>query len=101
MATETWYVYLLECSNKRIYTGVSPDVDARIRKHQFGKGALFTKINKPERLLAQKAFSSKREALQVEQQIKKMPAEGKRLLADLWLKAQSSNTLSTSQDPVN
>lgn len=81
---QVWYVYLLECKNKRIYTGVSPNVSNRIQNHIIGKGALFTKINQPEFLLAQKSFNSKREALQVERQIKKMPAQGKRILASLW-----------------
>lgn len=79
-----WWVYLLECKSGRIYTGVSPNVEKRVSKHCMGKGALFTKINAPERLIGQKAFSSKREAIQVEKQIKKMPASGKRLLALIW-----------------
>lgn len=89
MDEQVWYVYMLECKNKRIYTGVSPNVDNRVHKHTIGKGALFTKINQPERLLAQKAFTSKREAMQIERQIKKMPAEGKRILASLWNKPVS------------
>lgn len=79
-----WWVYLLECNNGRIYTGVSPDVTKRIEKHVFGKGALFTKINKPQQLLTAKPFPSKHEALKVEKQIKKMPAQGKRILASVW-----------------
>ena len=79
-----WWVYLLECKSGRIYTGVSPNVENRVNKHYMGKGALFTKINAPERLIGQKAFSCKREALQVEKQVKKMPASGKRLLAHIW-----------------
>ena len=79
-----WWVYLLECKSGRIYTGVSPNVENRVNKHYMGKGALFTKINPPERLIGQKAFSSKREALQVEKQVKKMPASGKRVLAQIW-----------------
>lgn len=87
---EPWFVYLLECERKRIYTGVSPDLNRRINRHISGKGALFTKLNCPEKLLAYKQFSTKREALQVEQQVKKMPAAGKRILADIWLKEQES-----------
>lgn len=79
-----WWVYLLDCKSGRIYTGVSPDVTKRVEKHLFGKGALFTKINRPEQLLAAKPFPSKHEALKVEKQIKKMPAQGKRILASVW-----------------
>lgn len=83
---QVWWVYLLECNNGRIYTGISPNVEERIKKHSFGKGALFTKINKPEKLLASKAFKSKSEALSIEKQIKKMPAMGKKALAVIWNK---------------
>ena len=54
-----WWVYLLECTSGRIYTGVSPDVVKRVEKHMFGKGALFTRLNKPQRLLTAKPFPSK------------------------------------------
>lgn len=90
MADEAWYVYLLECKSKRIYTGVTPDLNNRLEAHTKGKGALFTKINTPEKLLAAKLFSSKRQALQVEKQIKKMPALSKRILADTWNKEQTT-----------
>ena len=37
---ETWYVYLLQTENNKIYTGISPDVNARFHKHVVGKGCL-------------------------------------------------------------
>ncbi len=84
--TETiWYVYLLECVTGRIYTGVSPRPAERITTHRKGRGALFTRINQPQRLLAAKPFPGKRQALQIEAQIKRMPAAGKRQIAQLWL----------------
>lgn len=84
MPEAIWYVYLLECATGRIYTGVSPRPVERITTHQKGRGALFTRINQPQRLLAAKPFPGKRQALQVEAQIKRMPAAGKRHLARLW-----------------
>jgi putative endonuclease len=67
-----WFVYLLECRGGRIYTGVSPDFGRRISDHRAGKGAAFTRINPPERLLAVKQFSDKREAMRVEAQVKRL-----------------------------
>lgn len=81
---ETWYVYLLQTENNKIYTGISPDVNARFHKHVVGKGALFTKLNKPLKVLALKAFTSKREAAMVEIQIKKIPKASKLTMASLW-----------------
>ena len=81
-----WYVYLLECENNKIYTGVTPDINNRIFLHYEGKGALMTKLNKPKALLAYKAFSSKSDALSMEKQVKKMPKIGKLLLVKEWNK---------------
>lgn len=53
---QAWFVYLLECRSGRIYTGVKPVVDRRIITQIKGHGALFTKINRPTRLLAAKPF---------------------------------------------
>lgn len=82
---QTWYVYLLQTENDKIYTGISPDVNARFDKHAVGKGALFTKLNKPIKVLAYKAFSSKLEAAKVEAQIKKIPKSAKLHICSLWL----------------
>lgn len=84
MTDAVWYVYLLECQSARIYTGVTPHLDQRITTHRKGRGALFTRINQPLRLLAAKAFPNQREARLIEAQVKRMPATGKRLLAHLW-----------------
>lgn len=79
-----WFVYLLLCKSGRIYTGVTPVLDRRIKTHLVGRGALFTKMDRPIRVLAAKPFGSKTEALRVERQVKRVSAQHKRLLADLW-----------------
>lgn len=84
MSDGVWYVYLLQCTGGRIYTGVTPRLDRRMSAHARGKGAKFTKINRPERLLGAKPYQDKRTAMQVEAQIKRMPAAGKRVLAGQW-----------------
>ena len=50
-----------------------------------------TKLNKPKALLAYKAFSSKSDALSMEQQVKKMPKIGKLLLVKEWNKNLSNS----------
>lgn len=81
---QPWFVYLLECTSGRIYTGVTPVVDRRITQHVKGRGALFTKINRPTRLLAAKPFASQHEAMKIEKQVKKAGAVEKRTLAAIW-----------------
>ena len=84
MSDGVWFVYLLLCESGRVYTGVTPALDRRIATHIKGRGALFTKINRPTRLLAAKPFPSQNEALKVEKQVKKTGASDKRILADIW-----------------
>lgn len=75
---------MLGCRSGRIYTGVTPDLAARLCKHRNGTGAMFTRLNRPERLLAAKLFASKVEAMQIEYQIKRLARQQKLLLASRW-----------------
>ncbi|TAN07768.1 MAG: GIY-YIG nuclease family protein [Rhodanobacteraceae bacterium] len=81
---QVWYVYLLLCEHNTIYAGVTPSLPHRMRAHLSGKGARFTRMNRPIRLLAAKPYANKRSALQVESSVKRMPAQGKRILAGQW-----------------
>ena len=81
-----WFVYLLSCRGDRIYTGVTPDLVARMRKHRLGTGAKFTRGHPPESLLAAKLFASKAAAQSMEFEVKQMSAIGKRVLALTWSK---------------
>lgn len=47
-----WFLYAVECSDGTIYTGISPDVEARVQKHNDGKGAKYTRSRLPVKLLA-------------------------------------------------
>lgn len=47
-----WYVYLLECQNGKIYTGITTDVNRRFDEHLSGTGAKFTRANPPVQILA-------------------------------------------------
>lgn len=84
MSNGTWFVYLLLCSRSAIYTGVTPSLAMRMKAHRDGKGARFTRMNKPVRLLAAKPYEDKRSAMQMEAKVKRMPAAGKRMLARQW-----------------
>ena len=46
-----WYVYLLECHDGSVYTGIATDVDRRYAEHAAGKGARYTRAHPPLRLL--------------------------------------------------
>ena len=70
---ETWWLYVLECRGGVLYTGIAKDVDARFAAHVKGTGAMFTRSNKPVRILAKVAMATRGEALRAEYALKQMP----------------------------
>ena len=71
MSERPWSVYVLMCFNGRIYIGMALDVEQRFRQHVAGRGALFTRINKPYCIMAAKEFSSRKEAAREERAMKR------------------------------
>ena len=82
--SQVWFVYLLECENGKLYTGITPDLAERFRKHAAGKGAMFTRLNKPSRMIAAKACATRSEASKLESTIKGLTPSQKRWMAARW-----------------
>lgn len=66
-----WYVYILECPNKTLYTGVTNNIERRFKDHQAGNGGHYTSYNRPEKILYKEEFKNLSEAKSREQQIKR------------------------------
>lgn len=77
---KTWYVYILECGDGTLYTGISDDVQRRLQMHRSGKGAKYTRGRLPLELRYQENCGTYSEALRREAQIKKMKRSEKLLL---------------------
>jgi putative endonuclease len=75
-----WYVYLLRCGDGSLYCGATNDVMRRIRMHELGKGARYTRAKRPVRLVFVDEHSSKSAALSIEARIKRMPRAQKELV---------------------
>ena len=58
-----WYVYIMECSDGSLYTGVTNDIERRHQQHNDGSGARYTRSRRPVTLRYQEACSSRSEAL--------------------------------------
>ena len=65
-----YYVYILLCRDGSYYTGYTVDLQSRVEQHKTGCGAKYTRMRKPDRLVYVEEFSSKRDALRREQEIK-------------------------------
>lgn len=64
------FVYIVRCSDTSLYTGYTNNIEARINKHNAGKGAKYTKIRRPVVLVYQEMYETKSEALRREYEIK-------------------------------
>ena len=72
---DAWAVYLLECADGRVYTGIARDPEQRYAKHLAGKGARFTRSNPPRQLLGWVWVADRSEALKLEMAWKRLPRE--------------------------
>lgn len=82
--SNVWFIYLLECANGKLYTGITPDLAERFKKHSTGKGAMFTRLNRPERMIAAKPCENRSEASKLERLIKGLTPAQKRFMAAEW-----------------
>ena len=76
-----WFLYLIECADGSLYTGIATDVDARYAKHVSGKGARYTRARKPIALLASFELADRSSALRAEYRVKQLSPADKRALA--------------------
>lgn len=67
-----YYVYILKCKDSTLYTGYSDDVYKRLKTHNDGKGAKYTKARRPCKLVYFEEYDTKSEALSREHAIKKL-----------------------------
>lgn len=65
-----WLVYILLCSDKSLYTGVTNNVAKRFTEHKSGKGGRYTRSHKPIKIIYREKMASKPEALKRELEIK-------------------------------
>ena len=74
------YVYILECSDGTFYTGWTNDLEKRLKAHNEGKGAKYTKARRPVKIVYHEVFSTKREAMSREWAIKQLSRNEKIML---------------------
>jgi len=75
-----WFVYIVRCADRTLYTGVATDLAARVHKHNDGKGAKYTRGRRPVSLVYHEPAASRSAALRREHAIKRMTATEKRRL---------------------
>jgi predicted GIY-YIG superfamily endonuclease len=67
-----WWVYLVRCADGTLYAGCTPDVAARVEKHNLGKGARYTRSRRPVVLVWKRRCADKVAALRREYALKQL-----------------------------
>jgi putative endonuclease len=84
-----WIVYILECADQTLYTGITNDLDHRINEHENGRGAKYTRGRAPFKLLYTEAHATRGQALKREAEIKSFDRAAKLELASARRRGKS------------
>lgn len=77
-----WNVYIVRCSDGSFYTGIAKNVEARVRAHNLGRGAAYTRSHRPVKVVYRERKRSRVAALLREVDIKRLSRDlKKRLIA--------------------
>lgn len=74
------YTYILECKDGSLYTGWTNNLEKRVKDHNEGNGAKYTKARRPVELRYYETFETKEEAMRREYAIKQMTRKEKEAL---------------------
>ncbi|WP_295008828.1 GIY-YIG nuclease family protein [uncultured Dechloromonas sp.] len=81
MTSKTWFLYMIECTDGSLYTGIAVDVEARYAAHCKGTGARYTRSHPPARLIGCEAHPDRSSASKAEYRIKRLSTIEKRRYA--------------------
>ncbi len=79
-AADRWYLYLLRCGDGSLYTGVTNNLERRLKKHQAGKASRYTRTHGPLEMVYSETCGDRSSALIRECEVKEWPRAKKELL---------------------
>jgi putative endonuclease len=68
-----WYLYIIQCADQTLYTGITVDLDRRLDEHNAGRGARYTRSRMPVSLVFSHPFPDRASASRAEYLIKQWP----------------------------
>jgi len=77
----SYYVYLLLCEDGSYYTGYTKNIASRLERHKEGRGARYTRMRRPKKIVYVEEFNTRRFAIRRERQIKALNHAEKQKLA--------------------
>jgi putative endonuclease len=78
---EPWFLYILRCKDGTLYTGITKDLDRRLKMHSEGRASRYTRTRRPVRLLYHENCRSRADALIRECKVKAFPRKKKEALS--------------------
>jgi len=72
-----WQVYIIQCKDDTLYTGITNDLKKRLAAHNAGRGGKFTRSRRPVKLVYSRKALTKSKALQKEAEIKSLSRKEK------------------------
>ena len=75
-----WSLYILECRDKTFYTGITNDLERRLKMHQDGKASKYTRTRRPVKMLYSEKCGDRSSALIRECEVKEWPRTKKTAL---------------------
>ncbi|MCX6739777.1 MAG: GIY-YIG nuclease family protein [Candidatus Parcubacteria bacterium] len=81
-----YYLYILKCRDKTLYTGICVDLNRRLKEHNTSNlGAKYTRSRRPVKLVYNKKYRTRSTASKAEAQIKKLSRQEKlKLIKNAW-----------------
>lgn len=77
----TWHAYILRCADQSLYVGITTDLEARLAKHNAGKGGAYTRSHRPVQMVWHEKAASESAARKREAELKKLKKSEKERLA--------------------
>ncbi|MFA6143138.1 MAG: GIY-YIG nuclease family protein [Candidatus Omnitrophota bacterium] len=72
-----WVLYILRCADGSLYTGITTNLEKRVKKHNAGKASKYTRAKRPVKVVRRENFTDKSSALRREIEIKKLSRQDK------------------------
>lgn len=78
----SWFLYIIKCADGTLYTGVTTDIERRLREHNSGKGGKYTRTRTPVILVHSEVYQTRAKAMSREAQLKGWTKSEKKALIE-------------------
>ena len=81
---DKWFLYILKCKDGSLYTGITKDIERRLKMHNDGKASKYTRARRPLEIVYQESCANRAKALIRECEIKEFSKQRKENLIESY-----------------